>query len=675
VVVTATREARDPLSTPAAITRIDGDVLRDTKLQINLSESLARVPGLTAANRENYAQDLQISIRGFGARATFGVRGVRLYSDGIPASMPDGQGQVSHFSLTGADRVEVLRGPFSALYGNSSGGVIAITTEDGQDPARVSADFMAGSRDTMRGTFSLRGAGWMNYALDVSSFSTDGARQHSAARRDSGNLKLTRVFGDGKLTLIANAVSMPNAQDPLGLTRAEFDTDATRATPAALQFNTRKSVRQNQGGTLYEQPFLGNQKISLSLYGGNRRVEQFQSITVGAQTPATSPGGVIDLGRDYLGADLRWRIAQDLGAGKLAITAGVAHETLDEARKGFRNFTGTGATQVLGVKGALRRDEDNKLTSTDPYVQAEYDIGSLTAIAGVRQTKVKFDSKDEFIATGNPNDSGTADFKGTLPVLGVNWRVQPNFSLYASAARGFETPTFNEIAYRPNGQTGLNFALKPSKSNHAELGAKWRVNESVRMDAALFNVSTKDEIVVLTNTGGRSTFQNATRTQRKGIELAANADVSAALSLTATATLLDATYKDGFFTCTATPCAAANVPVPGGSRIPGIARTSAYVEGTWRINEAVKLLAEVRNSGKVFVNDLNTDAAAAYTVFNLALQGTHKDGPWTVRPMLRIDNVANKKYAGSVIVNDGNGRYFEPAAPRTVYVGVNWMYQ
>jgi iron complex outermembrane receptor protein len=557
--------------------------------------------------------------------------------------------------------------------------VIAITTEEGRDPQRIGLDFMAGSRDTMRGTFSLRGAGLLNYALDVSSFSTDGARQHSAARRDSGNLKLTRNIGDGKLTLIANAVSMPNAQDPLGLSRAEFDADPTRATPAALQFNTRKSVRQNQGGALYEQPFgvtnSGNQKISLSLYGGNRKVEQFQSITVGAQTPATSPGGVIDLGRDYAGADLRWRIAQDLGAGKLAFIAGVAHETLDEARKGFRNFTGTGATQVLGVKGALRRDEDNQLTSTDPYLQAEYDLGSLTVIAGVRQTKVKFDSKDKFIATGNLDDSGQANFKGTLPVLGVNWRAQPNLSFYASAARGFETPTFNEIAYRPGGQTGLNFALKPAKSTHAELGAKWRANDALRLDAALFNISTKDEIVVLTNTGGRSTFQNATRTQRKGIELAASADLAAAISITAAATVLDATYQDGFFTCTATPCAAANVPVPSGNRIPGIARTSAYVEGAWRVNDAVKLSAEVRNSGKVFVNDLNTDAAPAYTVFNLALQGSYKDGPWLLKPVLRIDNVANKKYAGSVIVNDGNGRYFEPAAPRTFYVGMNWTYQ
>jgi iron complex outermembrane recepter protein len=675
VVVTATRQARDVLTTPAAVTRIDGDELRDGKPQVNLSETLARVPGLTAANRENYAQDLQISIRGFGARATFGVRGVRLYADGIPASMPDGQGQVSHFSLGGAQSVEVLRGPFSALYGNSSGGVIAITTEEGRDPQRISLDLMAGSRETSRGALSARGAGFFNYALDVSSFSTDGAREHSAARRDSGNLKLTRAFGDGKLTLIANAVSMPNAQDPLGLTRAEFDTDATRATPAAVQFNTRKSVRQNQGGALYEQPFLGNQKISLSLYGGNRKVEQFQSITVGAQTPATSPGGVIDLGRDYAGADLRWSITQDIGAGKLGLTAGVAYETLDEARKGFRNFTGTGATQVLGVKGALRRDEDNKLTSTDPYLQAEYDLGSLTLIAGIRQTKVKFDSQDKFIATGNPDDSGASSFKGTLPVVGLNWRAQPNLSFYASAARGLETPTFNEIAYRPGGQTGLNFALKPAKSNHVELGAKWRMNESVRIDAALFNISTQDELVVLTNTGGRSTFQNATRTQRKGLELALSSDVSSSINLSAALTFLDATYKDGFFTCTATPCPTANVAVPGGNRMPGIARTSAYAQGTWRINDAVKLSAEARHSGKVFVNDLNTDAAPAYTVFNLILMGEHKDGPWTLKPVLRVDNVANKKYAGSVIVNEGNGRFFEPAAPRTVYLGMNWAYQ
>ncbi|MGL4574140.1 MAG: TonB-dependent receptor family protein [Burkholderiaceae bacterium] len=675
VVVTATREARDALSTPAAVTRIDGDVLRDGKLQINLSESLARVPGLTAANRENYAQDLQISIRGFGARSTFGVRGVRLYADGIPASMPDGQGQVSHFALSGADRVEVLRGPFSALYGNSSGGVIAIITEDGADPQRLSVDVMAGSRDTLRGNVGLRGAGWMNYAMDVSTFSTDGAREHSAARRDSGNVKLTRAMGDGKLTLIANTVSMPDAQDPLGLSRAEFDADPTRATPAALLFNTRKTVRQSQLGMLYEQPFAQTQKVSLTLYGGNRKVEQFQSITVGAQTPATSPGGVIDLGRDYKGVDLRWRIREPLGSGTLSATVGVSHDVLDEERKGFRNFTGTGATQVLGIKGALRRDEDNKLTNTDPYLQLEWDSGPLTVIGGVRQTKVKFDSSDKFIATGNPDDSGAASYKGTLPVLGVNYRAAPNWSVYASVARGFETPTFNEIAYRPGGQTGLNFALKPSRSKHAELGTKWRGSDALRVDAALFTIDTKDELVVLTNSGGRSTFQNATRTQRKGIELAASADITPAISVLASATVLDATYKDGFFTCTATPCTAANVAIPAGNRMPGIARTSSYVEGAWRFSGKSKLSAEWRSNGKVFVNDLNTDAAPSYNVFNLALTSEYKLGAGTLKPVLRIDNVGDKKYAGSVIVNDGNGRFFEPAAPRTVYVGASWTYQ
>jgi iron complex outermembrane recepter protein len=182
-------------------------------------------------------------------------------------------------------------------------------------------------------------------------------------------------------------------------------------------------------------------------------------------------------------------------------------------------------------------------------------------------------------------------------------------------------------------------------------------------------------LVVLTNTGGRSTFQNATRTQRKGLELALSSDVSSSINLSAALTFLDATYKDGFFTCTATPCPTANVAVPGGNRMPGIARTSAYAQGTWRINDAVKLSAEARHSGKVFVNDLNTDAAPAYTVFNLILMGEHKDGPWTLKPVLRVDNVANKKYAGSVIVNEGNGRFFEPAAPRTVYLGMNWAYQ
>src|SRR6478609_5505152 len=238
--------------TPASVDVIDGATMRSGQLGINLSESLVRVPGVVALNRQNYAQDLQISIRGFGARSTFGVRGLRLYVDGVPATAGDGQGQVSHFDLSSAGRIEVLRGPFSSLYGNSAGGVVALFTADG-GPGQT--------------------------AEVGTSFGTDGYRDHSEAQRTGFNGKLNyEPSSDTKVTLVLNGVDMPDVQDPLGLTRAELEANPRQASPAALQFDTRKSVDQLQLGAVLEQRFTPQDTARLTAWGGHRSTQQFQAI-------------------------------------------------------------------------------------------------------------------------------------------------------------------------------------------------------------------------------------------------------------------------------------------------------------------------------------------------------------------------------------------------------------
>src|SRR5690349_17940077 len=217
ITVTATRRAERAFDVPASVDTIDAATIHNAQPQVNLSETLVRIPGVFAANRQNYAQDLQISSRGFGARAQFGVRGVRLYQDGIPVTMPDGQGQTGSFSLLSASRIEILRGPFSALYGNASGGVISVFTEDPPDIPYVEADGGGGSYGT--GVFGVKG-GWRSGAVGgvaaASEFVTDGYRDHSWARRDLTNAKL--VFDtspDTRVTLIGNTQYQPETDDPL----------------------------------------------------------------------------------------------------------------------------------------------------------------------------------------------------------------------------------------------------------------------------------------------------------------------------------------------------------------------------------------------------------------------------------------------------------------------------
>ena len=655
IVVTATRTDRRALDVPASIDAIDGRRLREGQLQVNLSETLPALPGVVANNRQNYAQDLQISIRGFGARSTFGVRGIRVIVDGIPATLPDGQGQFSHVDLQSAERIEVLRGPFSALYGNSSGGVINVFTATPSGAHEGRTHVMFGSDGTWRiGHSGGMAAGPFAATVSASRFETDGYREHSAARRDTLNAKLRLDLSPRtSLTLVGNAMDMPEVQDPLGLTRAQFERDPRSVDPVALQFDTRKSVDQAQAGATLEHTFGGAHAIRATAYGGQRGTQQYQAIPTGPQNNPLHPGGVIDLARAYSGLDARWTWNAQLGGRAFSLVAGASLDRLDEDRRGFQNFVGS----AVGILGALRRDEDNRVTDTGYYAQAEWEFApAWRLLAGVRTSRVQFRSEDRYVTAANPDDSGSVSFRATTPVAGINWRVAPGLSVYAAAGRGFETPTTNELAYRTGGQTGLNFDLQPAKSDNVELGTKLASN-GWRATVAVFRIATENEIVVQSNIGGRTTFRNAGQTRREGIELQAEREWSR-FGITASATWLDAMYREGF---------AGNA----GNRIPGIPRETAWLELRWRPADAWMAALETRHAGRVHVNDANIDTAPAYTAASLRLQYTHRAGRFVMRPFLRVDNIADRRYAGSVIVNEGNSRFFEPAPGRTWLAGLS----
>ena len=382
VVVTGAARALRVLDAPFAITTIDASALRDAGAMVNLSEVMARVPGLVVNNRNNYAQDLQISARGFGARAAFGVRGLRLYADGIPATMPDGQGQVAHFDLAGAQRVEVLRGPFSVLYGNSSGGVIALFTAPvKQAQAEASLDVGSfGLRQARVGLAAPLGHGFdlrASYAdLDV-----DGFRPQSAAHRTLGNM---RLGWQGAADTVTVQLSDHNqrAQDPLGLTAVQFAANPRQTTPEASSFNTRKTIRQTQLGINWKHRFEDGaalQESSVTAYAGSRGVTQWQSITAAAQTNVKSGGGVVDFDRAYSGVEgkLTWRF------GLTDVVAGASVETLEDDRQGYENFLGTSTAPTnLGSTGKLRRNETNRATTSDAFVQARTPLGADWDVTG-----------------------------------------------------------------------------------------------------------------------------------------------------------------------------------------------------------------------------------------------------------------------------------------------------
>ena len=676
VVVTATRSEQSSFDVPGSIDSVNLERAGYDTLGVNPSEYLETVPGLLTRDRQNYAQDEQISIRGFGARSTFGVRGVRLYTDGIPATAPDGQGQVSNFGLSSADRIEVLRGPFSALYGNSSGGVIQIFTADGKDPPELRFDLDGGSYGTYRIDANARGRdGILGYNVDLSQFYTDSYRGHGRAERENGNGKFNIDLGEGrKLTLIANTVALPNADDPMGLTRAQFNADPRAPQPVAVQFDTRKTVHQEQGGAIYEQTLDDSQSVRVLGYYGDRDVQQFQSIPVATQLKPTSPGGVIDLNGDYGGTDARWTYRGALADKPFDLAAGFSYDRQDQHRLGYNNFIGN----QLGVQGALRRDEQDDVYNFDEYAQATWSFADRWLLsAGARHSQVKFAVDDNYITATNPNDSSDARYSATTPVAGLMFRASERWHLYGSYGNAFETPTFNELGYRPDGSAGINFGLVPARSHNGEIGSKLLIGDGGEFNVALFQSDTRHELAVDNSTGGRTTYQNIDRAQRRGAEMEYDYPIAQHWRAQVAYTLLDARFLSSFLTCpAASTCTTPNTLVPAGSRIPGVPRSDFYAALRYGDVLGWNASVEANAASNVAVNDLNTQFAPGYAVVNLSTGYVFELSDAKISTFLRLNNVLDKSYVGSVIVNESNGRYFEPAPGRTIFSGVriDWKY-
>ncbi|WP_257064622.1 TonB-dependent receptor PqqU [Klebsiella pneumoniae] len=672
MVVTAAPTTVSELDTPAAVSVVNGDEMRQAAPRVNLSESLGAVPGLQVQNRQNYAQDLQLSIRGFGSRSTYGVRGLRIYVDGIPATMPDGQGQTSNIDIGSVDTIEVLRGPFSALYGNSSGGVINVTSQTGTQPPTVEASSYYGSFGTWHYGMKATGAvgdgshaGDVDYTVSTNRFTTHGYRDHSGARKNLANARLgVRINDVSKLTLLLNSVDI-KANDAGGLTADEWR-DNPRQSPRGDQYNTRKNTRQTQAGLRYERQLSAQDDLSVMMYAGERETTQFQSIPRAPQLKPSHAGGVIDLTRHYQGIDTRLAHRGELLV-PVTLTAGLDYENMSERRKGYENFVMVNGAPQYGEQGALRRNERNLMWNVDPYLQTQWQLtDKLSLDAGVRYSSVWFDSNDYYITPGNGDDSGDASYHKWLPAGSLKYALTDAWNVYLSAGRGFETPTINELSYRSDNQSGLNFGLKPSTNDTVEIGSKTRIGNGL-FTAALFQTNTDNEIVVDSSSGGRTSYKNAGKTRRQGMELGLDQQFGESWRLKAAWTWLDATYRTNV--CDDASC--------NGNRIPGIARNMGYASFGYQPEQGWYAGSDIRYMSDIMANDENTAKAPSWTVVGLTTGYKWSYGRMDMDLFGRIDNLFDREYVGSVIVNESNGRYYEPAPGRNYGIGLNlaWRFE
>jgi iron complex outermembrane receptor protein len=702
VVITGTRVEQNSFDLPMAIDSIDKATIQEQRGTVNLSEVINRVPGVASAGKENYTQEQSLTIRGFGARAQFGVRGVKLIADGIPASTPDGQGGTGLFDLASASRIEVLRGPFSALYGNHSGGVVQIFTEDGPDRFTITPSFQFGSYGTQRSGVKFGDTvGNFNYTASVSDFRTDGYRDYSRSEKQQANLKgRIQLNENSTLTMVGNYLYQ-SGDDPLGLTLSQLKSDRRQQGQAALSganglrtaefYGARRTLENTQGGFVFETALSSRDSVRAMFYLGNRNNAQYLALSAITQSNATASGGLSTFDRNYWGTNLRWTRRLDA----VTFSLGAEYERADEDRKGYRNGStiandNTATTANYGFKGALKRDERNVAEQTAAFFQSEWAVQpDFSLSGGLRYTHVNFSTSDKFIcasncsgaagvaqlARANGDDSGSTNYGSWTTAFGALWKVTSTTNLYANAGRSFEAPTLVELAYRPDGSSGLNLDIKPSTSMQYELGMKTFLSERTRLDAAIFFIDAKDEIVVGTNSGGRVSYQNAGDTSRKGFELSIDSRISQSLAAYASLTMLDAKFDDSFRTCGAPPCTTPNILVSEGNKLASVANKALFGEVTYR-HAATGFLGaiEYRATGRMFADDTNQTRVGGYGVASIRGGFTQIVGGWKLNEFARIDNLFDKEYVGSIYVNDANGRFYAPAAERTWLIGVSASY-
>jgi len=661
VLVQSGRLTQRQFDAPTSIYTIDAETIRSSGPQVNLSDVLARAPGVVALNRNNYAQDVQISVRGFGARSAFGLRGFRLITDGIPATTPDGQGQASTVSLTSAEKIEVLTGPLAQLYGNSSGGVIQVFTREADPIPTAKAQIFKGSYGLERTDwqFSQR-VGNVGFVADYSTFDIQGYRDNSQAKREQFNsVTSVDLSTDTRMKLIVNVFRMPFAKDPLGLTAAQFLANPKQAGNFALANDTRKTVNQEQAGVVIEHKLNQDARIQARIYGGNRDNLQYQA------TSATV-GSWVGLERDFHGLGLQAQGKQSLEAGKsVDWVVGFDQDYAGEKRQG--------GPAASGIKtGTINRNELNSSSNRDYFAQANWRVVSdWTFVTGVRQSSLELKSRDDYLTDG-VNGSGAVSYAAANPVIGATWHVNDTLNIYMNQGKGFETPTLSESVYTKSGTTvvGLfNANLIPSRSQHVELGSKWTPSATTRIDAALFRIKTDNEIVTSLSVGGRTAYTNASETIREGIEFSARHLINPNWRTQMTATVMNAQYASG--------------TALAGKSLPGIPQKQLFTSFSWaengfQTNGQKPLLGKAANldwiaRSSLWANDVNdaTGAAAGYGLLNAKLRQGFAWGSANFEAFLGVDNLTNKKAVSSVIINQASRQYFEPLLPRNWVIGIS----
>lgn len=650
-IVTVTRLPLELERAPFAIATTDREAIQRGKPGFSLDEALAGIPGVQVDNRFNYALGERISIRGFGARAQFGVRGVRVVLDGIPMTLADGQTALNNVDVTKLSRAEVIRGPASSLHGNASGGVIQLETDVLPTDRTLGGTFRADVGEHGLRRHQL----WLGGRRDSTVFSVvgsrqffDGYRQWHDATNDHVGLFLRQGTGSGSLRVNANWAEY-NAKNPGGLSAALLAANRDTVSPANFNNRTGERGRQAQAGANWTQRLAGA-SLTVSAHGLRRQVDN------------PIPGRIIVIDRDAGGGRVALTAEPSLLGRPAMLGVGAEYQMQRDDR---RNFINTG-----GARGADTLDQLEHVRNIAIFAQASTDIVSrLRLLLGARFDRVAFEANDRLIGPGNPDDSGERTMSAASPSMGLTWSATPMLDIYSNLSTAFETPTTTELANQPSGAGGFNPGLEPQRTRSVEIGANGRVRAfgvAGSYQVAAYDARVEDALIPfeVASAPGRSYFRNAGSTRNRGVEVGTTLFLPRSLSLRAAYAHTDVRFDDYSVTVGTV------TTVFDGKRLPGVAANRA--DATLRFQPRRAFLEfDSRTQSRVFVNDANSAYADSYFVHGVRAGLTDvRIGDVAFAPHLGVLNLFDRAYITSVTINAFGGRFFEPGPPRSLYGGV-----
>lgn len=649
---------RSPLELPFAVTVQTPDSARPGQRHLSLDETLWLIPGLTVSNRTNPSQDPRISIRGFGARSAFGVRGIRVLRDGIPLTLPDGQTPVDYLDLESVGRVEVMRGSASSLYGNAGGGVVDLrTSEPPSVPLSGAARLWGGGFGSQRIVAKASGAGnGFGYQANGARTESDGYRNYSRQLMANGFARLSLDARGTSYALQWLGMNTAVAENPGALTRAQVELDPRLADPLSIRKRARKAVTQSQLGITARHANVRGE-IEASAYAGTRSLDNPLAFAI------------VDLGRATSGGSLRATLPFALLGTAHKLTVGTELQLQNDLRRNFTNCNDipplpapTASCPSIGVeRGTVTLHQREIVSSVGSYVRDELQLGERYVLtASARADAVRFRVKDRLINASNPDDSGRRVLDAVSPMIGILARLSASHSAYANVASAFETPTATELGNQPSGAAGINRDLKPQRSTTYEVGAKGVGVTGLQYNLSLFATGVRDELIPfdIPSGGGRRYFRNAGRTSRRGAELGLGVSVWG-VELGGSYTYANYRFID--FTVDTSRYA--------GNRIPGIPRQTLQASGTWR-GAIATFVTEATIADRMAVNDANSESSPGYAIFNARVVTSRALGRSGAELTLGASNLFNTRYVSSVSVNAAAGKFYEPGAQRSVYAGL-----